>query len=223
MTTTSTDYSSYVASSGSSSTSATAASSATTAYNTFLTLLTTQLQNQDPLNPTATDTFTTQMIQLSSVEQQLKLNDTLTSMASDLSSITTANGLGYIGKTVTASGDTVPMQDESCTWKYSLGSTANSVKLSVLDENGNTVYTTNGETSSGAHTFTWDGTTTSGETLGDGTYTLKVTAYNASGNAVSTTTSIVGKVTGVDNSTGSTVLKIGSVSVDIGKVTNLSS
>ncbi|MEA4839180.1 MAG: flagellar hook capping FlgD N-terminal domain-containing protein [Rhodospirillaceae bacterium] len=223
MTTTSTDYSSYTASSGTSSTGAAAASSAATAYNTFLKLLTTQLRNQDPLNPTATDTFTTQMIQLSSVEQQLKLNDTLTSMASNLSSITAANGLGYVGKTVTAAGDTVPMQDGSCNWRYTLASTAHEVKLSVVDEKGNTVYSTTGDAQAGTHAFSWDGTTTAGGKAGDGTYTLKISAYNGSGNAVSTSTSIVGKVTGVDNSTGSTVLKIGSVSVDIGKVTNLSS
>lgn len=222
MTTTSTDYSAYTTGTSSTSTTSSAtASSATTAYNTFLSLLTTQLQHQDPLNPTETDTFTSQLIQLSSVEQQLKINETLTSMSSDLTAITAANGLGYIGKTITASGSTVPLQDGSADWNYTLGSTAYSVKLSVVNSDGTTVYSTTGDTASGSHSFSWDGKTTSGTAAPAGDYTLKVEAYDTAGKAVTTSTEISGVVTGVDNSSGSTVLKIGDIEVALSKVTSL--
>ena len=39
---------------------------------TFLKLLTTQLQNQDPLSPLDTNQFTSQLTQMSGVEQQLR-------------------------------------------------------------------------------------------------------------------------------------------------------
>src|ERR1700756_3536763 len=97
-------------SSSSSSSNSASASSASNAYNTFITLLTSQLQHQDPLNPTNTDTFTQELIQLSGVEQQLTTNSTLSSINTDLTTITQANGLGYVGKTVTASGATAPLQ-----------------------------------------------------------------------------------------------------------------
>ena len=49
-------------------------------FQTFLTLLTTQLQNQNPLDPLDTNQFTQQLVQFAGVEQQLKTNDQLTSL-----------------------------------------------------------------------------------------------------------------------------------------------
>src|ERR1700735_1652211 len=115
--------SALTAGTGAASSSSTASTQVTTAYNTFITLLTAQLQHQDPLNPTNTDTFTQELIQLSGVEQQLDTNQTLSSMNTDLSTITQANGLGYVGKTVTASGATSPIQSGTAQWDYTLNST----------------------------------------------------------------------------------------------------
>ena len=221
---TSNDYTQYVtssSSSSSSSSSATDSSSVSTAYATFLKLLTTQLQNQNPLDPTDTTQMTTEMIQLSGVEQQLKANDTLSSISSDLSSITMANGIGYIGKTITAAGDTVPIQDGSCDWNYVVSSTAYAVKLEVVDSDGDTVYSTTGDATSGTHSFSWDGKTTDGSTVSSGDYTLKVSAYDSEGTAVNTATQIIGVVTGVDSSSGTTELKIGDVDVALSDVSSL--
>ena len=49
-------------------------------FQTFLTLLTTQLQNQNPLDPLDTNQFTQQLVQFAGVEQQLKSNDQLKSL-----------------------------------------------------------------------------------------------------------------------------------------------
>jgi flagellar basal-body rod modification protein FlgD len=210
-------------SSSSSSTlgSAAATQTASNAYNTFLKLLTTQLQHQDPLNPTNTDTFTSEMIQLSGVEQQLQTNQTLSSMASNLNSITAANGLGYIGKKVTASGATVPLQNGSASWNYTLNQTASQVQLAVQDANGNTVWTGSGDPSSGQHNFSWNGKNSAGQAASSGDYTLQVTAVDSSGGAVTTSTNILGTVTGVDTSGDTTELKIGDISVPITSVTTL--
>ena len=51
-------------------------------FQTFLTLLTTQLQNQNPLDPLDTNQFTQQLVQFAGVEQQLKTNDQLTALVS---------------------------------------------------------------------------------------------------------------------------------------------
>jgi flagellar basal-body rod modification protein FlgD len=213
-------YAALTAGTGSSSaSSSTSSSQVTNAYNTFITLLTSQLQHQDPLNPTNTDTFTQELIQLSGVEQQLTSNQTLNSINSDLSTITQANGLGYVGKTVTASGATAPLQSGAAKWDYTLNSSAQTVTLNVKDSNGNTVYSTSGNPASGQHSFSWNGTTSSGTTVNSGDYTLSVTATDTSGNSVSTTTSMVGQVTGVDTSGGSTQLLVGDIDVPIANVT----
>lgn len=52
-------------------------SSLTKNFDTFLTLLTTQLRNQDPLDPLDTEKFTSQLVQFASVEQAIKTNQHL--------------------------------------------------------------------------------------------------------------------------------------------------
>lgn len=47
---------------------------ASTDFNSFLTLLTTQLRNQDPLNPQDSSQFVSQLATFSSVEQQIESN-----------------------------------------------------------------------------------------------------------------------------------------------------
>lgn len=218
-----TSVTSTTSSTSTSTTTATATSTASAAYTTFLSLLTTQLQNQDPLNPTNTDTFTSEMIQLSGVEQELAIEGQLSTISTNLNTLTESNGLGYIGKTVTASGDTSPMQSGTAQWTYTLDSAASTVTLTVADSDGNTVYTTSGDTTSGTHSFSWDGTTTDGATETSGDYTLTVTAKDASGSTVTTSTDLVGKVTGVDSSSGTTVLKIGDIDVSVSDVDSISS
>jgi len=73
-------------------------------FQSFLTLLTTQLQNQDPLNPTDTNQFTQQITQMSGVEQQLLSNQLLQQLVSSQGGVTAAANL--IGDTVTAQSST---------------------------------------------------------------------------------------------------------------------
>ena len=49
--------------------------------DTFLQLLTTQLRNQDPLEPLDTNEFTSQLVQFSQVEQAVKSNELLEALA----------------------------------------------------------------------------------------------------------------------------------------------
>ena len=73
-------------------------------FDSFLSLLTTQLQNQNPLDPLDTNQFTAQLVQFSGVEQQLKTNDYLSSLVANNANTVNTNAVSYIGKTVTASG-----------------------------------------------------------------------------------------------------------------------
>lgn len=212
------------ASSATTSKTSTATSSASSVYNTFLLMLTTQLKNQDPLNPTDTTAFTQEMIGLAGVEQQVTTNTDLSKVQSSLDTLTSSNGVAYIGKTVVATGDTEKVASGSTgTWQYDLGSTAKSTTLSITNSSGTTVWTGSGDTTSGNHTLSWDGKDTSGNAVSTGDYTLTVNALDSSSKAVTTTTSIVGAVTGVDSSSGSTILTVGDVNVSLSNVTGFSS
>lgn len=217
---TSTAVSTLTSSTGS-STSSIAASSANSNYETFLTLLCTQLQNQSPLDPMDTNEFTSQLVSYSSLEQQMQMNDQLTALNTQLSASTALTALGYIGHSVAVEGDTAPLQDGAAAWTYDLDSSASKVTLTITDADGNTVWTGSGESSAGSHSLAWDGTDQNGDAVAAGNYTLTVTATDSSGDAVTNSVSYQAKVTGVDSSSGTTKLTLGTQSVALGDITNV--
>src|SRR5882672_717187 len=94
-------------------------------FNTFLQLLTTQLKNQNPLDPLDTNQFTQQLVQFSGVEQQLKTNDFLSSRVQANANSINTNAVGYIGKTVTASGTRSELANGKAVWNFSMPEAAN--------------------------------------------------------------------------------------------------
>ena len=80
-----------ITSATSAATTTTSSSSGTLALGTtdFLKLLMTQLQNQNPLDPQDPTEFTNQLATYSGLEQQINMNDTLTTMSDSLSSLLT--------------------------------------------------------------------------------------------------------------------------------------
>ncbi|MGX7704521.1 flagellar hook assembly protein FlgD [Methylobacterium sp. Gmos1] len=202
---------------GSSSTSSDASTIAGN-FNQFLTLLTTQLQNQNPLDPLDTNQFTQQLVQFASVEQQLKTNDQLGSLitASKASAAATASGL--IGKTVTADGATTSLADGSATWTLNPARAAAKAVMTITDAKGNVVATQTKALPAGSQSFAWDGRASTGQLAADGKYTLKVQALDATGSSVSVDTKISGAITSVDVTGAEPVLTIGDRTVALSSV-----
>jgi flagellar basal-body rod modification protein FlgD len=181
--------------------------------NQFLGMLVAQMQNQNPLDPTDSSTFMSQMMSYANYSELATMNSSLDGVLTSMSSLLATSALGFIGRTVEAKGDTAMLENGSAKWGYALDGEAKSVTLTVKDADGNVVWQGSGETSSGSHTFSWDGKGTDGKELPEGAYTLEVEAKDANGKAVDVSTTVFGKVTGIDSSDGSMVLKIGEVSV----------
>src|ERR1700755_2209849 len=87
-------------------------------FDTFLQLLTTQLQNQNPLDPLDTNQFTQQLVEFSGVEQQLKTNDLLDSLVTNAAANRAASAAGYLGATITADGSTTSLSDGAAQWTF---------------------------------------------------------------------------------------------------------
>lgn len=215
------------ASSSTASTIASGAASLSTSYSTFLTLLTTQLQNQDPTSPMDTNAFTTQLVQMTGVQQQLLSNQLLQSLVNQ-----SAGGQGLssdaslIGKNATLSTATNTLSGGAATWEYTLGAGATSATGTISNSAGTVVWTGKlSNVASGVDSFTWNGKDAKGNQLPDGgTYTLSIAAQDANGAAVTAQTQVSGTVTGVSqNSSGQTVVNIGSGSGLIANLTSVSS
>jgi flagellar basal-body rod modification protein FlgD len=195
-------------------------------FNTFLQLLTTQLQNQDPLSPEDPDQFTQELVEMTGVEQQITGNGDLSQLVTLSQSNASATYMGFIGQTVTTPSSQIALENGSAQFSYTLPSEASNVTISIEDSNGNTVATlTPGSDAAGTYDKNWDGTSDSGTTESSGSYTVSVSATDANGDAISSTsTQIIGTVTGVQtSSSGSAILDIGPVSVAASSVTDVGS
>ena len=189
---------------------------------TFLKLLTTQLKNQDPLAPTDTTQMTSQITQMTGVEQQLVTNDLLTALVGMNTSGGISEGVNLMGKQVTAETDKSVLKSGEATWSYTQSRAATGVKVEVIDKFGKTIATVlPDDMSSGDHTFKWDGKSADGTKQPDGgEYTIKVTATDSEGTNITTSAKgrIDGVVTKVTNESGVNMVWIGETKVPLDSV-----
>jgi len=210
-----------VSSSSSSSAVSSARSTIAGNFDTFLSILTTQLKNQNPLDPLDTNQFTAQLVQFSGVEQQLKTNEFLEALLLNTQTSYRADAVSYIGKEVTASGETAELKDGGAYWAYNAAANVANATVTIKDASGNVVYTENGSLNAGPGAFLWDGQGSDGSLKPDGVYTIEIKGTNLAGNEVKVSTSSVGVVTAVDFSGAEPMLTVGQNKVALSDVTSI--
>lgn len=186
-------------------------------FNMFLKLLTTQMQNQDPLNPMDSTQYTQQLAQYSQVEQSIQQTGLLKDMLGKLggNDLTGASGLigrqAEFGNSVAALTARTPAQ-----WSWSLPSKAANIVAEIRDSAGKLVASpvVSADTTSGR--LVWDGRSSDGSQLGDGAYSLRLIAKDANGEALTTTVHSLGTVQDVTQRNNELWLGLGgSVSLPI--------
>ena len=191
-------------------------------FDTFLTLLTTQLQYQDPLDPMDTNEFTSQLVQFTGVEQAINTNKKLDNLISLQNDKQLNDAVGYIDKNVGADGIVLMLQDGQSTLTYDLGGNAAKANVLIIDEQGNTVRTLQGDTEVGHHELVWDGLDENGNQMPDGLYGFLVTAVDTDNKSVPLVQGTVGKVTGVKMVDGEVTLEIGELEIALSDVLSIS-
>ena len=196
-------------STSSSSSSTTGVDSQTIAGNfqTFLTLLTTQLKNQNPLDPLDTNQFTQQLVQFAGVEQQLKSNDQLATLVSLQQTAQGTAALNFVGKAVAVDGQTATMSNSSASWVYNV-TKPGTATFNITNAAGQTVYTATQAVSPGSHVISWNAVDSNGNTWPDGQYTLGATATDASGATLGISTQVEGTVDSADLTSSPPTLSI---------------
>jgi flagellar basal-body rod modification protein FlgD len=165
-------------SSSSSSSSSTTKDSTATSQASFLKLLTTQLQNQDPMNPTDNAELTSQIAQINTASGMEKLNTTMNTLLSGYKSSESLQAASaLLGHSVLVKGDQLNLSSGMAVGGFTLESAADKVVVSILDSSGKEVASeTMSKQDAGSHDFVWNGLSTDGTTAKDGTYTMKITA-----------------------------------------------
>ena len=144
----------------------------------FLQLISTQMQNQDPLNPTDPTQFLAQIEGLSEVSSLQSLQTSISGLASGLQGAQVLNGTSLLGHSVLAPGSTANLAaGGTVSGAVSAPTGSSSLTVAVTDASGALVDAfTVAPQSSGYTNFTWNGTTASGSAAPAGQYTLNVSA-----------------------------------------------
>jgi flagellar basal-body rod modification protein FlgD len=198
-------------------TGSTALNSLSANFGDFLQLLMTQLQNQDPTSPLDTNQFTSELVQFSSVEQQIDTNTSLTQLIQLTQAGEVMQASAMTGKQVTVSSDHVPLQNGKGAIQFSAPA-AGPVEIAIYSDSGAKLSDAMLAATKGTNTWTWNGTNSAGKTVPDGSYKVAVIAANADGTTTALPTSVIGTATGVINQSNSMQLQIGTLSVDFSKV-----
>jgi flagellar basal-body rod modification protein FlgD len=171
----------------------------------FLQLITTQLQDQNPLQPTDPTQFLSQLEQMSEVSSMQSMQTSLTDLQTTMASSQMANGAAMIGQDVLAPTPTAQLDTSggTITGAVAPASGAKSITVNVTNTGGALVDTFQvTPATSGLTNFTWNGTTTAGGAAPPGAYTITATSSDGTTNTT-LTPYIASKVTSVtlDSST----------------------
>jgi flagellar basal-body rod modification protein FlgD len=167
------------------------------AQDRFLKLLTTQLKNQDPMNPMDNAQMTSQLAQISTVSGIEKLNATLQALVQDSADSQTTQAAGLVGHAVLVPGKNLQLASSASVGGVDLAGAADEVTVCITDANGLPIKTLSlGALTAGVHNFSWDGKTDTGAQAADGNYTISVAAKQ-SGEKVTVTALNLGAVRSV--------------------------
>ena len=155
----------------------------------FMTLLLTQLQQQDPTEPTDSEKILTQTSQLASLEAAENTNVALAKLTEQLnSSVTNSNQfatISSIGKIADLGGNSVLIDEDSTDDVKFEVYYPHDIKVGTLainDKHGNIVRTINlEEGKEGVYSFEWDGTNNNGTQLESGEYSITSTYVDKNG------------------------------------------
>ncbi len=190
--------------------------------NTFLRLLTTQLQNQDPTQPMDANQLTNQLVQFSTVEQQMNTNSTLQQLLALQQAGQLGQAAALVGQRVEVAADRLPLQSGRAEVNLPAAGTARSARVEIRDAAGTLIRTQDVTLGADATAWRWDGTDQRGNQRPDGAYRIAVSGRDSNGGTVALGFTVTGLVTGATRADGAVTLKMGALSVGYDKLRNLS-
>ena len=195
----------------SSSSAASSSNAMTDAQNRFLKLLTTQLKNQDPLNPLDNAQMTSHLAQISPVDGIEKLTATLQKLVASSVDGEALQAAALVGHQVMVAGSGLYLGDTGAVGGLQLDASADAVTVSVKDPNGIVVRSLSlGNLDAGTHNFSWDGTTDAGVKAVNGNYSISVAATRG-GENLGTTALQLAAVSNINRSTQGVTLNLGNL------------
>jgi len=187
-------------------------------FGDFLSMLMTQLQNQDPTSPMDSNAFTSELVQFSSVEQQINTNTSLTQLIQLTQAGEVMQSSAMLGHAVTVTSPNLVLQNGAGTVNFTAPA-AEPVAISISNGSGVQVASATMTSAQGPNTWSWNGASTAGGTLPDGIYAVTVTGTNTGGATAALPFTVTGTATGVQNAASGLELELGALAVPFSAVT----
>lgn len=147
----------------------------------FLTLFTTQLKNQNPLDPVKNEAFVAQLAQFSQLEATTAMKQSLENMVASMQGDRMLAGSSLIGRKVgVPNGPAVLLNGQPVSASIDLPTGADGLKLEVFNDKGQLVRTQIfGAQMAGSASVSWDGLDEAGNYSPDGQYRFVATVTSA--------------------------------------------
>lgn len=191
----------------------------------FLKLLTTQLQTQDPTEPTDTNAMTQQMATFSQVAGITEMNQSLKSMLTTMNSSRVGDASNWIGRAALINGDVATQASNGAyAGQITLPSDAKDVTVNLVNSAGQTVYSKDlGAKGAGDVAWSWDGKDASGNATTDGALQVVVTGNSTDGKGLNATNATWNEIQSVRSpATGTTQIVTGLGAIDPADILQLS-
>jgi len=176
------------------------ATSTTMDQGAFLTLFTTQLKNQNPLDPVKNEAFVAQLAQFSQLEATTSMKTSMETMVQSMQGDKMLAGASMIGRKVAVpNAPAMLLGGQPVQASVDLPNGADGVQMKIFDSRGQVVrkliYPAQ---TPGSMKLAWDGMSDSGAAMPDGAYTMQVLASSL-GKAVQPTVNMFSTVRSVSS------------------------
>ncbi|HET6439941.1 MAG TPA: flagellar hook capping FlgD N-terminal domain-containing protein [Anaeromyxobacter sp.] len=204
----------------SSSTTQSSSSTDDLGEDAFLKLLTTEMQNQDPLQPVDNTQMLAQLAQFSQLSEIQKLSSKIDNMVTATNSASELTATQLVGKQVSFQATQLGLIAGSpSTFGISMPQATADATAVISDSNGKVVRTLHlGAEPAGASAVSWDGLDDSGRACATGQYYLSVAGTTSAGATVTGSANIRATVTGIDLSSGTAQLIVAGQEIPISSV-----
>ncbi|MDP4032544.1 MAG: flagellar hook capping FlgD N-terminal domain-containing protein [Pseudorhodobacter sp.] len=181
-------------------------------FDTFLRMLTTQLQNQDPMNPIDSADYAVQLATFSGVEQQAKTNQLLADMQVQFGLMGMAQMASWVGLEARAAAPAWVTSGEAVPLSPNPAAAADRAVLVVRDADGH--LATRQDIPVTADNLDWQPLDIEGNPLPDGNYSFQLESYSGDELLATTDVEVYARILEVRGGPGGTTLVLrGGISV----------